>query len=351
MDRKKMSFIFAGVCVISVYFTGCAKKTEFEETARPIKYMVIEKSDAVQKKVYNGVSRSTVESQLSFRVGGKIEDLPIKVGQTVVPDQVLATLDPVDYKTRLNEMEARYVSAKADIERYRLLYEEESATKQELDQAQAAYDVARSQYELAKKELSYTVLKAPLEGRIVRKDAEVNENVAAGQAVCVIETGRALEVKVGLPEHLIGRVKKGDSCSVSFKSVENKTYNAVVTEVGVRVDEKTATFPVTVEIEGQNSELRAGMVADVEFTFMPLEKNATVIKVPPQAVLEDPEGRRYVWVYDKAGSTVNKRQVESGEITQSGVEIISGLEGGETIATAGAPYLHQGQKVTLWKQK
>jgi len=347
MNRKMPLLVLISICIVSVCCSGCGKKPEFEEAARPIKYMTVEKADAIQKKVYNGVSRSTVESQLSFRVGGKIEDLPINVGETVTQGQVLAKLDPTDYRTKLNEMEAKYVSAKADIERYRLLYEEESATKQELDQAQAAYDVAKAQYELAEKEFSYTTLKAPREGRIVSKGAEVNENVAAGKVICVIETGKELEVRVGLPEHLIGRVKKGEKTSVSFDSVKDKEYSAVVTEVGVRIDEKTATFPVTVQIEGQQSELRAGMVADVEFTFMPLREGQTAIRVPPQAVLEDPEGRQYVWVYDEATSKVNKKQVEVGEITQRGAEVKSGLEGGEIIATAGAPYLREGQKVTL----
>ena len=66
------------------------------------------------------------------------------MGDSVKSGQLLAKLDPADYETRLKEMEAKYISAKADIERYRLLYEEESATKQELDQAQASYDVAKA---------------------------------------------------------------------------------------------------------------------------------------------------------------------------------------------------------------
>ena len=97
---------------------------------------------------------------------------------------VLAKLDPKDYQAKMNEANAKYISAKADLDRYRLLYEEESATKQELDQAQANFDVAQAQYDFASQELSYTILKAPRSGQVVSKDAEVNENVAAGQVVC-----------------------------------------------------------------------------------------------------------------------------------------------------------------------
>lgn len=342
--------ICAGIGLLLIaQLTGCGKRGEFEEAARPIKYTVVEKGDTVQKKVYNGISRNITESQLSFRVPGMVEELPIKVGQAVKKDQMLAQLDPTDYQTKVNEREAQYVSAEADIKRYRLLYEEESATKQELDQAQANYDIAKAQYDLAKQELEYAVLKAPNDGQVVEVPVEVHENVSAGQTICILETGKELEVNVGLPERLIGRVHNGDKTQVRFSSIKDKAYSAVVTEVGVRIDEKTATFPVTVEIEGYHDELRAGMVADVEFTFKPLAEGAVEIRVPSQAVLEDPAGDRYVWVYDEKTEAVKKRKVEVGKITQGGVEIISGLENGEIVATAGAHYLKEGQKAKLMR--
>ncbi len=344
-----MKFIIAAVLILTMSITGCGRKKKFEEPARPIKYMTVEKGDTVRKKVYNGVSKNITESQISFRVSGMIQELPIKVGQAVKKDEMLARLDQTDFQTKVNEMRATYVNAEADLKRYRLLYEEESATKQELDQAQANYDVAKSQLELAEQELSYTVLKAPSDGLIVSKPVEVHENVSVGQTICELETGKELEVKVGLPENLIGRVSKGEETVARFGSVKDKEYRAVVTEVGVRVDEKTATFPVTVEIVGQHDELRAGMVADVEFTFRPPKDASKTIKVPTQAVLEDPSGKRFVWVYNGESGTVTKREVRVAGVTQEGTEIVSGLEPGEIIATAGAHYLRDGQKVKLLK--
>ncbi|MFC1548548.1 efflux RND transporter periplasmic adaptor subunit [Candidatus Omnitrophota bacterium] len=350
MNRKK-SFSLLIIIAIAIVLAGCGGK-KFEEPSRPIKYMIIEKGDAAMKKEYSGVSKNITESQLSFRVPGMIEELPIKVGQSVKKDQVLSRLDPTDYQMKVNEMEAEHVSAEADLKRYRALYEEESATKQELDDAQARADIAKAQHELAKQDLSYTVLKAPADGQVVEKPVEVHENVNVGQIVCILETGKEMEVKLGLPEYLIGWVKKNDKANVYFKSVGNKPYEAVVTEVGVRIDEKTGTFPVTVQIIEHAGELRAGMVADVKFIFRSPDKAASEnITVPTEAVLEDPEGNRYLWVFNEENSTVSKRKVEVEQLTQGGTIIKSGLESGEIIATAGAHYLHEGQKVKLLEKR
>jgi len=351
MRMTKTYTVIAAVITAAIVLAGCGKKGD-EEQVRPIKYMIVQKGDAAMQKEYSGVSKNITESQLSFRVSGMIEELPIKVGQHVTDGQTLARLDPTDYEMKAKEMEAEHVSAQADLKRYRALYEEESATKQELDDAQARADIAKAQYDLAKQELSYTVLKAPAAGQVVEKPVEVHENVMAGQIVCILETGKEMEVKVGLPEYLIGWVKKGDKAKISFKSIGDKSYEAIVTEVGVRIDEKTGTFPVTTQIVKHEGELRAGMVADVKFIFTPPDKDASeTITVPSEALLEDPKGFRYVWVFDPDKETVSKRKVEVDQLTQGGTMIKSGLESGEIIATAGAHYLHEGQKVKLLEKR
>ncbi|MEA3488764.1 MAG: efflux RND transporter periplasmic adaptor subunit [Candidatus Omnitrophota bacterium] len=343
--------VIAAVITAAIVFTGCGKKG-YQEPPRPIKYMIVEKGDAAIKKEYSGVSKNITESELSFRVSGMIEELPIKVGQKVAAGQMLARLDPTDYEMKAKEMEAEHISAEADLKRYRALYEEESATKQELDDAQARADIAKAQYDLAKQELSYTVLKAPAAGQVVETPAEAHENVKVGQIVCILETGKEMEVKVGLPEYLIGWVKKGDKAKVSFKSIVERSYEAVVTEVGVRIDNKTGTFPVTVQIVEHGGELRAGMVADVKFVFTSPDKDASeTITVPTEAVLEDPKGDQYVWIFDPDKETVSKRKVEVERLTQGGTIIRSGLESGEIIATAGAHYLREGQKVKLLEKR
>jgi len=358
---RRLSYIGFTAILAVLIVAGCGKE-KFEEAPKPIMFIVVAKEGALEKKVYSGISKNITESKISFRVDGAIEYYPIKVGQAVEKGEVLARLDPTDFQTKVDAKKAEFISSEADLKRYRLLYEEESATKQELDKAQANHDVAKAQYEFSQQELSYAVLKAPNKGLIVSTDVELHENVTVGQTVCVLETGKELEVKVGLPERLIGQVRKGDKVQVHFESIVDKQYDAKVTEVGVRIDEKTATFPVTVEIVGQHEGLRAGMVADVEFSFETPRTIAGMINIPANAVLEDPDGKTYVWVYEedeedkeetvqqRLQGTVHRRDVEVGELTENGIEITGGLEPGDVVASAGAAYLQEGQKVSLMRK-
>jgi len=332
---------------ILVHFAGCGKKVETTEFVRPIKSMRVGELVSDAGKHYSGVAKSTTEANLSFRVPGEIIELPVKTGDEVQKDKILAKLDPTDYQTKVNEAKAVYVQARADLERYRLLYEEENATKQELDVAQAHFDTANAQYDLAKQYLAYTVLKAPRYGWIASVPVEVHETVSRGQTICRFESGGVLEINLGLPESLIGQVRQGGPVEARFDAVANVMFDAIITKVGVRVDERTATFPVTVELTKEDNRLRSGMVAEVVFQVRSAELKEGQFLVPSQAVLEDSDGKRYVWVYDAETQTVRRREVKIGSISDAGVQVLSGLRGGEVIPTAGIHYLEEGQKVRL----
>jgi len=335
---------------VAAGFFGCAKKEKPEEPARPIKSMAAGASEAFRTRQFSGIAKSLTESELSFRVSGTIETVGVKTGDAARKDQVLAGLDPTDYETKLDEAKARYVQAQGELGRYRRLYEEENATKQELDKAQADFDASKSQFELAQKNLAYTVLKAPADGLIAEVKSEVHETVRAGQTVCVFESGGRLEIEVGLPESLIGKIVEGQTADVAFDSIPGKSFSARATEIGVKVRQKTGTFPVVVELLGKDERLRSGMVADVEFKIREAEAAAGVFIIPAQAVLEDASGMRFVWVYDQKTSRVNKRPVKAGWLKGEGIEILEGLKRGEIIATAGVHYLKEGQKVKLLEE-
>ena len=342
-----MNKIILGTLVIALTFTGCGKKPEEAEFIRPIKTLRISSMTGEQGKFYSGIARSTTESNLSFRVGGEIIELNAKTGDEVKKDQVLAKLDPTDYQTKVNEAKAVYTQGKADLERYRLLYEGENATKQELDVAQANFDTGKAKFELAKQNLAYTVLKAPKDGLIAQVPAEVHETVSPGKTIVLFESGNVLEINLGLPESLIGGTNKKDSVDVRFDAVAGTTFKAVVTKVGIRVDEKTATFPVTVELLEQDDRLRSGMVAEVVFYPKSIQLKEGQYIIPSQAILENAEGEKFVWVFQETTQIVQKRQVKTGAIQTQGVEVLSGLESGEIIAVAGVHYLEDGQKVRL----
>ena len=284
------------------------------------------------------------------------------VGQRVARGAVLARLDPTDYELRVQEAlaglaqaEAAARNAQADYERVRGLYENNNASRRELDGARASFESSEAQVtaalkrlEQARQQLSYCVLRAPADGIVASASAELNENVQAGQKLFLLTGGEEIEVEVALPELLIADVELGQEVEVAFDALPGRTFAAEVTEAGAASVGTATTFPVTAKLRESHPDIRSGMAAEVGFRFANRD-GAGRILVEAVAVGEDGEGR-YVFVLEPRGEgrgTVHRRAVTVGDLTSEGLEVTSGLEAGEWVVTAGVRRLTDGETVLV----
>ena len=151
---------------------------------------------------------------------------------------------------------------------------------------------------------------------------------------------------MSVPEVLIAGVGEGDSVTVTFDAVPEQHFGAHVTEVGVTSGGFATTFPVTVRLGTSNPDIRAGMAAEVAFTFRTGDDRERFF-VPVVAVGEDREGR-FVYVVEPIDSVlgrVRRRSVRVGELTSDGLEILTGLADGEEVVTAGTSKIADGMTV------
>lgn len=341
-----MKRILGFLVMVCVFFMtgGCGNKTQKTEQVRYIEAMKVKTSKGQLRRTFSGVSKASIESKLSFRVGGTIDYLGIKVGDRVERGQVLAKLDDTDYRLEYEELKARYQLASANLDRIRNLYETKNASKQDLDDAQSSKQSLQAQLELAKKKLSYNVLTAPFDGSIVSVDVEVHEQVNQASPICEFDSDVGVEVEVGVPEAFIEQVKSGDKVTLFFETTERKVIEGTVIKIGNKIDDKTSTFPVTVEIDNPNSKIRSGMVVDAEFNLGEYDQK---IFVPLSSVSESDREDKFVWVYRNQDGTVRKRIVRTGVLNLDTIEIKEGLVSGEIIAIAGMHSLREGQKVKV----
>jgi RND family efflux transporter MFP subunit len=177
------------------------------------------------------------------------------------------------------------------------LYENDNASRADLDAAVANAASANAQVEwvskhleLALRQVDYTRLQAPVAGAIAELRVEVNENVGRGQAVAVLSSDGAPEVELAVPEGVITQIAEGDTVSVRFDALAGRTFEGVVTEVGVSATILATTFPVSVRLPDADRDVRPGMAADVTFVFDADDATERFF-VPPEAVGEDREGR------------------------------------------------------------
>ena len=348
--------------VVAVLLVACGGDEPTPEVLRPVRYTQVFSTGGSRERTFSGAAHARVESRLSFRVAGALQEIPVEVGDAVGIGELIAELDPEDYRLQRQEAEAagnraraEARNAEANLERIRQLYENGNASRNDMDAALSGSETSAAQvqaavnrHDAARLQLSYTRLSAPAAGRISSVDVEVNENVRVGQIVAVLTSASELEVEVAIPEVLIARVREGAGVTVTFDALPDRSFAAVVTEVGVTAGGLATTFPVNVRLDRTVEELRPGMAAEVAFRFESTDQRERVI-VPLVAVGEDRDGR-FVFVVQRVDSitgVVLRRPVIVGELADEGFEILEGLLDEELVVTAGISRIADSMRVSL----
>ena len=327
---------------------------------RSVRTMVIEAPSGSRSRTFSGGSESAQASRLSFKVGGTITALPVTVGMVLDAGDRVAELDSSPFELQAEQAQAALVqaeaaqrNAEANYERVKGLYENSNASLNDLDAARAAAESAAAAVragekalELARLNVSYTVLRAADDCTIAEVTAEVNENVSAGTPVAVVNCGGGIHVSVDVPESVIGSIRDGMRAAVSFSAIPNRSYEGTVIETGVSSSTSAATFPVTVAINTPDERLRAGLAAEVTFA---IDRGAAPAYIVPLAsVVRDPAGS-FVFVTMPSEvdgeATIAKKSVQLGNLTEQGMEVVSGLEAGDQVVTAGVSVIREGQVV------
>lgn len=361
--RLLYNSVFLALLLVSMLLSGCSKQEEkTEPIIRPVRYEKVFMTGGSRVRTFSGSAQAGTETNLSFKVPGTVIEIPVKVGDKIKKNQIIAKLDAKDYDLQVQEAEAALQqalaqerNAKASYDRVRELYENRTTSKSDLDAARAASESAEAavksiekRLELAKLQVDYTTLRAPADGSIASVMTEVNENVAGGKPVVVLTSGKKPEVKVTIPEAMISQIKKGSSANVHFDAIPDQTFMATVTEVGVSSTGFETTFPVVVRLNNETEDVRPGMAAEVSFRFETSNARERIL-VPSVAVAEDRQGR-YVFIVEPVEGNLGiarRRNVKIGELTDDGLEILEGLQEGDLVVTAGVTRIVDGQKVRL----
>jgi multidrug efflux system membrane fusion protein len=364
MSIKNHLKLFVVFFMATLLLPFCREKEQVQEIIRPVRYIHVFSTGGSRVRTFSGVAQAGMESRLSFKVPGTVQKVAVRVGDEVRSSQLIAELDSYDYQLNVQQAEASLTQAKAQArnadaayDRTRSLYENKSASKQDLDATRMAYESANAmvqasekQLEQARLQLSYCKLVAPLNGTIADVYLEANENVQAGHPVLLLTSGSELEVKVSIPGSLISQIEENKEGSVKFDAIPDEEFQATVTEVGIKSTTMATTFPVILRLKKTEHDIRAGMAASVSLFFESKDYRVRFI-VPSEAVGEDREGR-FVFLVDflpaqEGFGIVRRKPVVVGELTAEGLEVFEGLTDGDMVVTAGISHIVDGQKVKL----
>ncbi len=365
-DDPRMSrpVIGRAVAALLALGLGCGgEPPPVELPPRAIQWVLVSGTLADGQRVISGIVTAIDTTKLAFEAGGTVTSVEAVLGQRVEKGQVLARLDPEPFELVVRDAEAqvaaanaRYAEAKVTYDRAIALFEVDVASAAERDRAVAVHDASESQLEaagarlsLAKRDLRRSVLLSPFDGTISIKDIEPAQEVFGGQVIFEMDSGESgLRVETQVPETVIARVQQGIAVEVSFPAVPERRFAAVVSEVGTRASVGNA-FTVKADLSERIAEIRPGMTAEVHFRY----RIASGIEgfegymIPFSAVVAEPGDAFSVFVYERETSTEHKRPIQTGGLRDNDVAVLSGLEEGDVIATAGVSFLREGQKVSL----
>ncbi|HEY9223358.1 MAG TPA: efflux RND transporter periplasmic adaptor subunit [Variovorax sp.] len=351
----------AAVLLVGAALAGCSKPPAAEDPVRAVKVQTVGAGAYGTAPEFSAEVRARVETPIGFRVAGKILRRQAELGQRVQAGQVLAELDPQDYRLAADAARAQQAAAQtsrdlaaADLQRYRELRAQNFISSAELERRESTYRSAQAQLEQAQAQLAsqgnqtrYATLVADVAGVVTAIEAQPGQVVSAGTPVLRIAQDGARDVVFAVPEDRAAQIKPGSAVAVRGWA-GGPELQGQVREVAASADPVTRTYTVKVAIDAATAPpLGATVYARPQALS---HVGAPVLKLPTSALRQEGGGSA-VWVLDKGSMTVRSQSVQVATADGNEAVIARGLEPGMQVVVAGVHVLAPGQKVSIYQGK
>ena len=301
------------------------------------------KAERIQRPILtSGMLVNPSEQTLAFKTPGIVAKLHIREGQAVKKGEVLAELDNEEIQAQLAQSESLFLEAQRALERVEKLYQSKVVSLDQLQSAQTGVDVAKANLTIARFNFKHATIRAPENGRVLRKLIEENEQVNAQVPAFVFASDNAgWVIRVGLNDRDIIRINEGDIAEVKVDAYPDRTFEGFVYETAAKANMATGTFEVEVRVNPTEEKLLSGMVSRV--TVMPSKVEEFVL-VPLSAIISASGSSAEVFTLDPQ-NRAHISAVTIKDFSTSHVAIVDGLTPGQTIVTRGATSVVEGRKV------
>lgn len=351
----KKNILFIMVLLAGISFTSCGNKSADKDAAvaaaKPdVKVEKAIKQLVPQTEVYTATVESDVKNNISPNAPMRIERILVDVGDMVSKGQVVAILDASNIqqvKLQLDNQKAVYANQQVEFNRIAELYKVGGVSKSDFDMAKVQLDGMKAQIDVLNTQYNQlstnTQLRAPISGYVTARNYD-NGDMYGGQPILTIEQTNPVKLIINVSENFYKKVKRGMPANITLDAYEDEQFDGKVTIVAPMVNATTHTFPVEITISNPAQKVRPGMFARANLNFG--DENNVV--VPDLAVVKQiGSGDRYVYVYKDGKVSYNK--VELGRHLQDKYEILSGVEDGDMVVTAGQTRLANGVEVNVVK--
>ncbi len=290
-------------------------------------------------------------------------------------------------KAQVSAAKAQLKQAEQEYERYVDLYEQNLVSKSDYDRYKSSRDIAKAQLKTARQNLEKgkkgarkedieamvseirglevgkkqasdalkdTYLKAPFSGIVAKRLVENFQNVRAGEPILSLQDISDLEIVMNVPEQVVAEDPNIECITATavFDSLPGREYELKLKEFAAEADTQTRTYRVALSMKAPESGIiLPGMTATVKTTDKCAKGKDSGFLIPVNATFADEHGKSFIWIVDPGTMTVNRREVEIGDMTGESIRLRKGVKAGEMIVTAGVNHLRDGMKIRLFEGK
>ncbi|SFU25375.1 efflux RND transporter periplasmic adaptor subunit [Paraburkholderia aspalathi] len=371
LRRAAFALALAGMVTLA----ACSKKEAAAPAPRPVVAVAVHADgSAAAAASLPGEVQARYSTPLSFRVGGKIIERRVRLGDVVKNGQIVARLDPADAQKNAASAQAQLeaaqhslVYAKQQLDRDQAQAKENLIAPAQLEQTTNAYasaaaqrDQAAQQAALSKDQLQYTTLSADHAGVITAEQADTGQNVSAGQAVYNLAWSGDIDVVCDVPESALAALSVGQTAQVTLAALPGRSFKARVRELSPAADPQSRTYRAKLTLDNPGPDVRLGMTADIALAAPSSSDSSTnasanstanasasqngSFTVPATALFHDGT-QPAVWVVRAADNALELRRVTVTRYNERTIVIGQGLKEGERVVLQGVHTVTAGEKV------
>jgi RND family efflux transporter MFP subunit len=328
---------------------ACGKKEKTADSSAkpalgtPVKVAEVGREEISAPIQLAGIVSASNEARPAFKTGGVIARILVEEGQFVKKGQLLATLNLTEINAQVQQAQEGVAKSKRDLQRAQNLYADSVATLEQVQNATTGLSIAEQSLQMARFNQSYSEIRSPISGKVVKKIMNEGEVVGPGSPVFYILSAADADwvIKGGLADRDWARLTLGDRCEVSLDAYPGKTFTAKVSQLADVGNPQSGTFDAEFDFVGNTPRLAVGLVAMLK--AYPKKQGPQAV-IPVEAIVESNGSSAVVFALNE-DLTVRRLEVTVGPLFADKIVILAGLDGVQKVVTAGAPYLEDGMKV------
>lgn len=335
-----MRKIFVLLLIASIGYSCSQNGSNLVKAPTRVKAEAVSSANGNANRVYVGTVEENQATALSFTSMGMVTRVYVTEGQPVRRGQLIAVMDDTQARNFLSGAEAGMQQSNDALQRYGMLHENGSLPEVKWVEVQSKVAQAKSQLEIARKNLADCSLTAPVSGIIGKKLINAGETALPSQTVVTILDISKVKVKVSVPDTEISSIAENTPSSIRVDAID-MTFDGGKIEKGVQADMLTRTYDIRINVQNPGGKLLPGMVASVNFDS---QSQSGLLCVPVSAVQKRTDGSAFVWTI-RGDSTAHRTNIKIGSVSGNDILIEDGLSEGSIIVTEGYQKLGEGTKV------